>query len=140
MKKILFLILLIAVTLPVFSQADAKRHGKKHKDITELVDNLTPVQKRKIENITKESVERVAVLRQRQKEIRDSINDFMNRDGDQSTVLYPLFDREAAVKVAVSREMYATKRSIDEVLTKEQRASLRNAFGKEKKHQAKRKE
>ena len=57
-------------------------------------------------------------------EIPVSIILFLEREGDQSRTLYPLFDREARLQVAISREMYATKLRIDEVLTKEQRQTL----------------
>jgi Spy/CpxP family protein refolding chaperone len=126
--------------MPLVAQNHHREKMKKHKDVTEVVSDLSVAQKRKVESITKESVERVSALRTQQKSVRDSIGMYMEREGDQSAALYPLFDREAALQAAVSREMYNTKRSIDEVLTKEQRAEFREAFHKEKKHKPKRKE
>lgn len=134
MKKALLLSLLVVFTLPLAAQ-----HGGKHKDITELVSDLSNAQKRKIESISKESKERVSSLRARQKAVLDSINMYMEREGDQSAVLYPLFDREAALHAAIDREMYSGKLRIDEVLTKEQRAELRKAFAKDKPHRKKNK-
>lgn len=96
-------------------------------DITELVSDLNASQKRKLETITSESKERVEKLRNEQKAVRDSIGRYMEMDGDQSKVLYPLFDREAKLQALVSREMYATKIRIDEVLTAEQRKELQSA-------------
>lgn len=96
-------------------------------DITELVSDLNATQKRKLETITAESKERVDKLRKEQKAVRDSIGRYMDLDGDQSRVLYPLFDREARLQAQVSREMYATKVRIDEVLTPEQRKELKAA-------------
>lgn len=141
MKKTFIIALLVMLALPGFSQDDSKRqHGRKHKDITELVNDLSASQKRKIDALTKESVERVSELRRQQKAVRDSIHMFMERDGDQSATLFPLFEREADLQVAVSREMYATKLKIDEVLTKEQRIELRNASSKANRHKGERKE
>lgn len=134
MKKTLILTLLAAFfCMPLVAQNHHREKSKKHKDVTEVVSDLSVIQKRKVESITKESVERVSALRAQQKAIRDSIGMYMDREGDQSAALFPLFDREAALQAAVSREMYNTKRSIDEVLTKEQRAEFRKAFHKEKK-------
>lgn len=96
-------------------------------DITELVSDLNATQKRKLETITAESKERVDKLRKEQKAVRDSIGRYMDLDGDQSRALYPLFDREARLQAQVSREMYATKVRIDEVLTPEQRKELKAA-------------
>ena len=132
MKKAIILSLLVALALPLAAQHDGKRPGGKHKEISELVSDLSNVQKRKIESVTKESRERVDNLRKQQKAVHDSIGIFMERDGDQSAVLFPLFDREAALHAAIDREMYAGKLRIDEILTKEQRAELRKACAKDK--------
>lgn len=128
MKKHIVAILLLALTLPLAAQQhDGRQPDKKRRaDITELVSDLSAPQKRKIENISKESKALIDDLRQQQNAVRDSIRLFMDREGDQSTRLYPLFDREAQLQVAVSREMYATKLRIDAVLTADQRAALRS--------------
>lgn len=156
MKKYFILSLLIAFTLPLCAQHDngnpninankrpkketdvrdvihntMNHHDRKHKEVTEMVGNLSATQKRKIESISKESKQRVDNLRKQQKAVKDSIAMFMDREGDQSEVLYPLFEREAALHAAIDREMYAGKVRIDEVLTKEQRAQVR-ACAKEK--------
>ncbi len=133
MKKIIFLSLFAALTLPLAAQHHgADRACGKNKDITELVSNLSNIQKRKIESVTKESKERVDKLRKQQRAVLDSIMLFMERDGDQSAVLFPLFDREAALHAAIDREMYTGKLRIDEILTKEQRAEVRKACLKDK--------
>ncbi|MBR4738448.1 MAG: hypothetical protein IK058_00425 [Bacteroidales bacterium] len=134
MKKTIVLTLLVALTLPVLAQHDGHRHGKQRRaDITELVSDLSAPQKRKIETVNKESRERVDALRASQRAVRDSIALFMDREGDQSRQLYPLFDREAKLQAAVSREMYATKRRIDEILTPAQRRELRAALAAKRK-------
>lgn len=127
MKKTIILIMLVAVALPLAAQHDRPQHEKKHKDITELVSDLSSSQKRKIESISKESKEKVNALRASQKAVRDSIAMYMDRDGDQSASLHPLFEREATLQAAINREMYRGKIQIDQVLTKEQRTEVRNA-------------
>lgn len=133
MKKVLLLSLLVALSLPLAAQHPAGRpNGGKHKDVTELVSDLSNIQKRKIEVATKESKARVDNLRKQQRAVLDSINMYMEREGDQSAVLYPLFDREAALHAAIDREMYAGKLRIDEILTKKQCSELRKACSKER--------
>lgn len=139
--RVIILTILVSISFATVAQDGNRHHGKKqHKQISELVDDLSAAQKRKVESITKESIERVSALRNQQKAIRDSINLYMERDGDQSTVLFPLFDREAALQAAISREMYTTKRDIDQVLSKEQRTALRDACKKDRKQRHKVKE
>lgn len=132
MKKITLILLMALFTLPLAAQhEDAHRHGR-HRDVTEIVKDLNAMQKRKVENISNESRERVAALRKQQHAVHDSIVMFMEREGDQSQVLYPLFEREAKLQTAINREMYATKLRIDEVLKPEQREALRAASRKHK--------
>ena len=132
MKKYIIFTLLSALSLPLFAQHPKEHPEKKNKDVTELVSDLSATQKRKIESISKESKARVDDLRKQQKSVHDSIALFMDREGDQSHTLYPLFERDAALKVAIDREMYSGKVRIDEVLTKEQRAAMRRACAKDK--------
>ena len=132
MKKYIIFTLLSALSLPLFAQHPKDLPEKKNKDVTELVSDLSATQKRKIESISKESKARVDDLRKQQKSVHDSIALFMDREGDQSHTLYPLFERDAALKVAIDREMYSGKVRIDEVLTKEQRAAMRRACAKDK--------
>lgn len=128
MKKFLFLTLALLFGFTVSAQkpADHRCEGKRP-DITKIVSNLTDNQKGKLETITKESRQRVDKLRARKKSVRDSIVIYMEREGNQSKYLNPLFDREAKLQSEISREMYSTKVRIDEVLTKEQRAEFQKA-------------
>lgn len=128
MKKILFLTLTLLLGFAVLAQkpADHRREGKRP-DITKLVSNLTEKQKSKLDAITNDSRQRIDKLRARKRAVRDSIENFLKREGNQSKYLYPLFDREAKLQVEISREMYSTKVRIDEVLTKEQRAEFQKA-------------
>lgn len=135
MKKYFFLTLILLLALPIAAQdpQHPDRSKKKRPEITELVNDLSVQQKRKIETITRDSKERTEALRRQQRAVRDSIRSYMDLEGDQTQALYPLFEREAELQAAVSREMYATKLRIDEVLNSEQRANLR-AANKARKH------
>ena len=137
MKRIIILAILFALTLPLSAQHEGRRPPKKQHEVTEIVQDLNAVQKRKVETISKDSRERVDALRKQQRAVRDSIGMFMEREGDQSRELFPLFEREAKLQVAISREMYTTKLRIDEVLKPEQREALRNACRKDKHNGAK---
>ena len=129
MKNILTLTFILALSTPLLAQQNGPRHADKQKrpEITEIVKDLNANQKRDIQAITKESRTRIDALRAQQQTVRDSIHLFIDREGNQSRILFPLFDREANIQREISRTMYTTKVRIDEVLTKEQRQTLRNA-------------
>lgn len=134
MKKTIIFALMLAFMLPLAAQHhEGKPREKKHRDVTELVGDLSGVQKKKIDAVSRESKERVDALRRQQKAVRDSIGMIMEREGDQREVLFPLFDREAALQASISREMYSTKVRIDALLTAEQRARLRSTLGAQRK-------
>ncbi len=144
MKKI-FLVAIITFASFSISHSYAQRPHhegpgrpgpEKRPDITELVSDLTSSQKSKLETLSNDSRKRVESLRNQQNTVRDSIHHYMDMDGDQSKVLYRLFDREAKLQAQISREMYATKVRIDKVLTKEQRKELK---ARSKRHQKSRK-
>lgn len=139
MKKTLILALSLAAAIALPAQQPHHHEGKgkhKHPEITELVSDLSATQKRSLESITSESKERVSKLRAQQRAVRDSISMYMDREGDQSKLLHPLFDRDASLQSLISREMYATKVRIDEVLTPAQRQQLKSTAAKRprKKH------
>ena len=138
MKKVLFFTLTLALGLSLSAQ---RQGGQSHKDqrpdITQLVSNLTDSQKNKLETVTSESRQRVDKLRARQKTVRDSIALYMDRKGDQSRYLNPLFDCEAKIQAEISREMYSTKVRIEQVLTKEQRQEFQKASEQHRKKHGK---
>lgn len=139
MKKIALLAIALFVTFQ-FSEAFAQRNHRDHRpDITQLVSNLTPDQKSKLETLTSDSRKRVDNLRSQQRAVRDSIALYMDREGDQSKLLYPLFDREAHLQAEISREMYITKVRIEKVLNKEQRAEFQKAAKQHRKNRDKKK-
>lgn len=133
-KTLLIVILLSFVAMPCMAQHKGDRERvadpKSHREITEMVSDLSQSQKKRLDAITDASKERVAALRAQKKSVRDSIAVYMKLDGDQSAVLFPLFDREAQLQRDISREMYTTKVRVDEVLTPEQRRQLREAMAK----------
>lgn len=135
MKKYIFILTLSLLSLPALAQKpERKNHKPEHREVTELVSDLSQVQKHRIESISKESKERVTSLRQQKQAVHDSIMFLMDADGNQSRLLFPLFDREAELQAAISREMYTTRVRIDDVLTKEQRTQLKIALRKENDH------
>ena len=126
MNKTLVIILMLVMAVPATAQDRQQRKGC-HREIAEMVGDLSQGQKKKLDAITDASRKRVEALRAQQKAVRDSITRYMNMEGDQSRVLFPLFDREAQLSRDISREMYTTKVRIDEVLTPQQRQQVREA-------------
>ena len=57
--------------------------------------------------------------------VRTEIRSMMDKEGDQSDKLFPLFDREAALQAQMSKEMYSVRIQIDQVLTQEQLVEFR---------------
>jgi len=127
---------LLAALILLLSPAMAQNH--KHKDdgprreISEMVSDLSQSQKKRLDAISDESKTRVSALRAQQKAVRDSISMYINMDGDHTKEVFPLFDREANIQRAISREMYTTKVRIDEVLTPKQRKQLSQCKAKNK--------
>lgn len=128
-------ILVLAVAMLLLTSAMAQRprdayDNPRDRDIASMVGDLSTSQKKKLDAISSESKLRVGSLRAQQKAVRDSIAMFIQRDGDQSKKLYPLFEREAQLQCSISCEMYRTKLRIDEVLTPEQRKQVRETCRK----------
>ena len=139
MKKIILIAAAITFFSFQFSNSYAQRghRDQQRPDITKFVSNLTDDQKSKLETLTNDSRKRVDGLRAQQKNVRDSISRYMDREGDQSKYLYPLFDREAQLQTAISREMYTTKVRIEKVLPKEQRAEFQKSAKQHRKNKKK---
>lgn len=126
MKKIFLAILFIlAVTTLSAQLPDENGHQKDRKEkIEELVTDLTPQQKSRIETITKRSSKNVERYRSQLNTVRDSIRMYMSKREDHSSKVFALYDREASLKAELSKEYYRTKVAIDAVLTPEQFARL----------------
>ena len=80
--------------------------------------------------------EELEKLHKQKRAVRDSIEMYMEKEGDHSKELYPLFDREEKLNTLIQREMYATKMRFDQVLTADQRKELAD---RNKRHQNKKK-
>ena len=92
--------------------------------------NLSLKQKKSLLEVRERSQNRVNELKAQLATVRDSIRDYIHRDGDNSKVLYPLFDREGELQASISREMYALRLKIDAILTPEQLKEFREAIEK----------
>lgn len=119
MKRTLFLIVALAFAFTLSAQAPHRGDGKKE-SIEEIVTDLTPQQKSRIDAITQRSSKNVEKYRSQLKTVRDSIKLYMNRRDDNSAKVFPLYDREARIRAELSKEYYRTKVAIDAVLTPEQ--------------------
>lgn len=133
-------LLVAATTLfflsPIQAQNDKSCEKGKHcpPRVEDVVSGLSNPQKNKLEGLQKDSRERVKKIKQEQKVLRDSIRNIMMQEGDHSSELFPLFEREGVLQTAMSKEMYTTKVKIDQILNKEQRAEYR-AKMKQRRHE-----
>lgn len=123
-KRIVFFVVFSLSALVTFAQ-DKAGHKPHRPDISECVSDLSARQKKQLEVISNESRALLKNYRQELKQVRDSIHHYMALDGDQSAYLFPLFDREGALQVKISRELYSLRVKTDKVLTPEQRKELK---------------
>lgn len=138
MKKILlFLVLGSSFLLPSAFSQDHPRHGERRCEpplkVEEMVSNLSTKQKKNLLEARERSHTRVDQLKAQLNVVRDSIRDYIHRDGDNSRTLYPLFDREADIQAQISKEMYALRVRIDAILTPEQLKEFRGVLEKQRK-------
>lgn len=127
MKKIITLLMAVGCMMAAAQAQRPHREGPRPEprpDITEMVSDLSASQKSKLETIAKESKEKLDNLHKQKRAVRDSIEMYMEKEGDHSKELYPLFDREAKLNALIQREMYASKMRFDQVLTADQRKEL----------------
>lgn len=140
MKRIatLLLTLVLAATAMGQHKNDHSRHHKETPKIEEMVSDLSAIQKKKLSTVMENSRKEVDRLQAELDKVRKQIHALTNRDGDNSDQLFPLFDREAALRAEISKEMYRTRLQIDEILTKEQLVEMRARLAKDcKKNKAK---
>lgn len=133
MKKYIVFVFVFLFLLHVspLSAQEAPRHGRKDNPpvkVEEMVSDLSVKQKRSLLQIQEKSHERIGQLNAQLKVVRDSIRTVMRQDGDNSKILYPLFDREGALQAQISKEMYTMRTQIDAILTPQQLAELRKAL------------
>ena len=136
MKKHILLIALILSAIALPAQPGHPHHGDKHRTppkVEEMVSNLSPRQRKSLLETRERSHARVEELNARLNAVRDSIRDYIHRDGDNSKALYPLFDREGVLQSQISKEMYSLRLQIDAILTPGQIKELRAALAQRKK-------
>lgn len=115
---ICFILLLSADVL--WAQYPHRHSAPQDDSALELIDDLTPRQKKQLERLYKESRVRIEAIKRDLKVIRDSVGSQLDLYGDHAATIYPLFDREAFLYAELSRELYRVKVKIDNILTKEQ--------------------
>lgn len=114
----------LAFAQPVSRPADSRR-DRPNRPIEEFLTDLTATQKTRIDVITKRSGKTIEFYRKQLKDVRDSIRVLMDDTRDRTAEIFPLFEREGFLKSEISKEYYRTKVAIDEILTPEQYARLR---------------
>lgn len=130
MKKLFTILFALLLGTSLMAQADGgkkpQHHGRPEPPkIEEMVSNLSTVQKKKLETISQNCKAKTVKLQKELDNIRAGIRSLMDKEGDQSAKLFPLFDREASLQAEMSKEMYAIRQQIDQVLTEEQLAEFR---------------
>jgi len=141
MKKTLAIVLSLLFTTMLFAQPAKPLRGPLPKDevpnVEKMVSNLTPVQKKRIETITATSKKEVFKLKSELESLRSQIGKLNAKEGDQSALLFPLFDRESQVMAEISKVMYRCRLKIDEVLTPEQIKEFRSSLEAQRQKQLK---
>lgn len=142
MKKTLLFTIAILLSVVLYAQHPNGRHpvgdkSPKPAQIENLVSDLSQIQKKKLNSITTESRKRVEKMQNELNSIRQQIQTLMDKDGDNSAKLFPLLDREGALKTEITKEMYLTRLKIDEVLSPDQLKELRAKLEVEHNHHKK---
>ena len=138
-KKIAtYLVAILACTMLFAQSPNEFGHGKKHHKheppkIEEMVSNLSAIQKKRLETITQESKKQVDKMQAELKSINSQIRKLLDAEGDQTNTLFPLFEREAQLKLEINKEMYRTRQQISNVLSKEQLKELRERMQADRK-------
>ena len=133
MKKIVTLMLVLVLAMTAMAQHKPE-HNRKHKDppkIEEMVNNLSAIQKKRLNTVMENSRKQVDLLQAELDKVRKQIHSLSEKEGDNSDQLFPLFEREGDLRAEISKEMYRTRLRIDEILTKEQLVELRSHCAKE---------
>ena len=127
MKRIATLLLTLALAVTVMGQQKPE-HSRRHKEppkIEEMVNNLSAIQKKRLNTVMENSRKEVDRLQAELDKVRRQIHQLTEKDGDNSEQIFPLFDREGDLRAEIAKEMYRTRLQIDEILNKEQLAELR---------------
>lgn len=128
MKKIATFLLLLVLGASLMAQTGPERKHKHKKEpprIEEMVSDLSAVQKKRLSTLMDNSRKEMDRLQADLENVRKQIRALMDKDEDCTDQLFPLFDREATLRAEISKEMYRTRRQIDNILTKEQLVEFR---------------
>ncbi len=106
-------------------------------NVEKMVSGLTNMQKKRIETVTAASKKEVYKMRNELESVRSKIGTLNRMEGDQSSSLFPLFDRESQLMAEISKEMYRCRMKIDEILTPEQVKEFRNSLEAERQQRIK---
>lgn len=122
MKRILLLTTILLFSTALFAQMPNRdrRHKEKKEKIENIITDLTPQQKSRIDAITQRSTKNIERYRGQLEAVRDSLRIYMGSRDDNSDIVFRLYDREARLQSELSKEYYRTKVAIDAVLTPEQ--------------------
>ena len=131
MTTIALCISFLAFSQPGRGSMDGQRN-KENKKIEEFLTDLTATQKTRIDLVTRRSAKTIDFYRKQLHDLRDSIRVMMDDSRDRSAELFPLLEREGMLKSEISKEYYRTKVAIDEILTPEQIARLREQLAKKR--------
>lgn len=143
MKKLLPLFLLASMFYGVWAQ-DKGQPRSKHQNmcygIESLIDDLTPIQKRKLERLSAQTKKNIGTLKDQHSRLRDSISFLLQQTASDAIAreLYPMFEREAKLNAKIQKEYYKTRLAIDGILTDEQAQYLTQKLKEErqKKHKS----
>lgn len=146
MKKLLLLLLLSSLFYGVYAQDKTQSHPK-HQNIClgieSLIDDLTPIQKRKLERLSAQAKKNIGTLKAQHSQLRDSISDLLQLTSSEAIAkkLFVLFDREAKLNAKIQKEYYKVRLSIDAILTDEQAQYLTQILKEDckKRHKGKKK-
>lgn len=144
MKKLLPLILFASMFYGVWGQDKAQSHSK-HPNmcygIESLVDDLTPIQKRKLEKLSTQAKKNIGTLKEQRAQLRDSISSLLQLTASEAIAkeLFQMYDREAKLNAKIQKEYYKTRLAIDGILTDEQARYLTQKLKEErqKRHKGK---
>ena len=144
MKQLIFTLLtlaLLAACTPSSTQeagADPQVPEMVHRHhghpIEEIVKDLSHEQKEQLRQIMSDSHDYIDSLRTLQDHIRDSINAINDQYGDHSSLIFPLYEREAELQVAINQAFYQNKIHLDSVLTEEQFTTFTTQMKERRRH------
>lgn len=120
MKRIVIILSLLILYNTTWAQKTDRPQLPREMIIEDFVDNLSIRQKKQLNAVRLASKSKLENLKNELNIVRDSIRINMDMYGDNSMVLFPLFEREANIQKEISKETYRVKVRIDNILTREQ--------------------